>query len=224
MLFGIRGGAISCLSLNQEKYNLSMLRRLVRKIFGKSKPVVKQPWEIFYTKEIFKDKPYEIGEYSYGNPIVYFEGEGNLRIGKFCSIAFDSVKIFLGGNHRVDWTTTYPFNKIADFPEASHITGHPCSKGDVVIGNDVWIGMNATILSGVTIGDGAVVAAHAVVTKDVPPYAIVAGNPACVVKMRFSDDVIKHLLELKWWDWPIEKVRVYIPQLMNEPTKFSFDK
>ena len=224
MLFGIRGGAISCLSRNQEKYNLSMFRRLVRKIFGKSKPVVKQPWEIFYTKEIFKDKPYEIGEYSYGNPIVYFESEGNLRIGKFCSIAFDSVKIFLGGNHRVDWTTTYPFNKIADFPEASHITGHPCSKGDVVIGNDVWIGMNATILSGVTIGDGAVVAAHAVVTKDVPPYAIVAGNPARVVKMRFSDDVIKYLLELKWWDWPIEKVRVYIPQLMNEPTEFSFDK
>ena len=71
-----------------------MLRRLVRKLLGKSKPVAKQPWEIFYAKEIFKDKPYDIGEYTYGNPIVYFEAEGNLKIGKFCSIAFDNVKLF----------------------------------------------------------------------------------------------------------------------------------
>lgn len=195
-----------------------MLRKFINKLIRKKKNVkVKSVYEIFYTKEIFKDKPFDIGDYTYGNPIVYFEGEGNLKIGKFCSIAFDNVKIFLGGNHRVDWATTYPFNKIAEFSEASNITGHPSSKGDVVIGNDVWIGMNATILSGVTIGDGAVVAAHAVVTKDVPPYAIVAGNPARVVKMRFSDDVIEKLLELKWWDWPIEKIRTYIPQLMKDP-------
>lgn len=196
---------------------MAMLKKILRKILRNSKPVAKQPWEIFYTKEILKDKPYEIGEYTYGNPIIYFEGEGNLKIGKFCSIAFEGVKIFLGGNHRVDWATTYPFNKIVDYPEATQITGHPSSKGDVIIGNDVWIGMNATILSGVTIGDGAIVAAHAVVTKDVPPYAIVAGNPARIVKFRFPEEIIKELLDLQWWNWPIEKIRANIPLLMNNP-------
>ena len=194
-----------------------MLKKMINKLFRKNKVKVKSVYEIFYTKDILKDKPFDIGEYTYGNPIVYFEGDGKLKIGKFSSIAFDNVNIFLGGNHRVDWATTYPFNMIADFPEASHITGHPSSKGDVVIGNDVWIGMHATILSGVTIGDGAVVAAHAVVTKDVPPYAIVAGNPAKVVKMRFSDDVIKHLLEMKWWNWPINRIKENIPLFMNNP-------
>ena len=137
-----------------------------------------------------------------------------LVIGKYCSLSIEIV-ILLGGNHRSDFVTTYPFSTIADWPEASGIEGHPSSKGDVRIGNDVWIGMGALILSGVTIGDGAVIAARAVVSGDVPPYAIVAGNPARVVRMRFPDDIIRQLLRLRWWDWDVERVRRYIPLLMQ---------
>jgi Bacterial transferase hexapeptide (six repeats) len=120
-----------------------------------------------------------------------------------------------GGNHRPDFVTTYPFSAIADWPEAANIEGHPATKGDVRIGNDVWIGLGVTILSGVTIGDGAVLAARAVVTGDVPPYAIVAGNPARIIRRRFADDVIAKLLALRWWDWDQERVRRYIPLLMQ---------
>jgi len=97
-----------------------------------------------------------------------------IRIGKFCSIAHDVT--FILGNHRVDWVSTYPFSVF--FDEASHITGHPLSNGDINIGNDVWIGKFSTIISGISIGNGAVIAANSFVTKDVPPYAIVSGNPA----------------------------------------------
>lgn len=119
---------------------------------------------------------YEVGRGTYGNPTVLHWGEPTtLKVGCFCSIAAD-VKIFLGGNHRTDWITTYPFP--AFWKSAAHIKGHPSSRGDVIIGHDVWIGEGAVILSGVRIGNGAVVAASAVVTRDVPPYGIVAGNPA----------------------------------------------
>lgn len=145
------------------------------------------------------------GEYSYGIPNALSWGEGTVyRVGKYCSIAAGAT-IFLGGNHRVDWISTYPFNVL--FPEGKHIVGHPATKGDVNIGNDVWIGANAVIMSGVTIGDGAVVGACSVVTKNVPPYAIVAGNPARIVKYRFDKKTIEQLLELKWWNWHIEKVK-----------------
>ena len=141
----------------------------------------------------------KIGDYTYGSPEVLSWGENTtLNIGKFCSIA-SGVKIFLGGNHNIKFMTTYPFNAI--FPMFSDIVGHPLSKGNVNIGNDVWLGNNATILSGVTIGDGAVVGCNAVVAKDVPPYAVVIGNPARIIKYRFESDVIKNLLEIKWWEW-----------------------
>ena len=163
--------------------------------------------EIFYTKDFFKDMPYIIGEYSYGLPKVLHWGEdANLIIGKFCSIA-DNVTIFLGGNHRVDWITTYPFNKLNnEFPTATDILGHPSTKGNVIIGNDVWIGYGSTIMSGVKVGDGAVIGACSVVTKDVKPYEIVAGNPAKFIKKRFDDEVITQLLDIAWWNWPIEKI------------------
>ena len=146
----------------------------------------------------------EVGSYTYGhNDIEIIHGnEGKtLRIGKFCSIA-KGVIVFLGANHRVDWFTTYPFGhyKQEEFPKVKKEHGHPSTKGDVTIGNDVWIATNATIMSGVRIGDGAVIAANSVVTKDVPPYTIVAGNPAKQIRKRFSDEVINKLLELKWWD------------------------
>ncbi|PNU24590.1 MULTISPECIES: CatB-related O-acetyltransferase [Bacillus] len=143
---------------------------------------------------------YNIGDFSYAGPDfqVLTWGEGTtLHIGKFCSIA-NEVKIFLGGEHRTDWVTTYPFNQI--FKEAAHIKGHPKSKGDVHIGHDVWIGYGATIMSGVCIGNGAVIGANSVITKDVPPYAIAAGNPQQLMKYRFSSEIIEKLQLLEWWN------------------------
>jgi acetyltransferase-like isoleucine patch superfamily enzyme len=142
---------------------------------------------------------YEIGRWTYGDLRVWSWDEGaTLRIGAFCSFA-SRVQVFLGGEHRLDWVTTFPFSQFWDAARA--IPGHPRTKGDVIIGNDVWIGAEAMILSGVTIGDGAVIGARAVVTKDIAPYAIVAGSPAALVRMRFDDATIARLLRLKWWTW-----------------------
>ena len=162
-----------------------------------------------YTRDILKGKNFEIGDYSYGTPTVLPHPGRKLKIGKFCSIA-PGVTIFLGLNHRSDLITTYPFRAFPDnWPRAKFLKGeevNAISRGDVIIGNDVWIGYRATILSGVKIGDGAVVGAMAVVTKDVEPYCIVAGNPARTVGKRFDDDTIRKLLEIRWWDWPIGKI------------------
>lgn len=170
----------------------------------------------FYTKDLLGGTKYIIGDYTYGHPKVYdWDDGGNLIIGKFCSIA-DEVTILLGGNHRTDWISTYPFNALSsEWEVARGIKGHPWSKGDVVIGNDVWIGLGATILSGVSIGDGAVIAAKSVVVKDVPPYAIVAGNPAKVIKYRFNKRKIRKLLKVKWWDWSEDSVKNNIHTLCS---------
>lgn len=157
-----------------------------------------------------------VGKYTYGNPTV-FKGRnaGELKIGKFCSIS-NEVVIFLGREHRKDWITTYPFPAFGgDWPEAIDIPECERSKGDVIIGNDVWICYGATILSGVTIGDGAVIGARAVVTKDVAPYAVVAGNPAREISKRFNDETIAKLLDLKWWDWEDDKIRENIKILCS---------
>jgi chloramphenicol O-acetyltransferase type B len=156
---------------------------------------------------------FAIGKHTYGDPQVFSWGEGaTLKIGAFCSIA-DGVKIYLGGEHRVDWVTTYPFSVM--WPAASHYTGHPKTKGDVVIGNDVWIGADAVILSGVRIGDGAVVGNNSVVVKDVPPYAIVAGNPARFLKMRFDEATVERLLAIRWWEWDDARIQAFLPALLN---------
>ncbi len=150
---------------------------------------------------------FEIGEYTYGFPTVVYPN-GKLKIGKFCSISWN-VTIFLGGNHRVDWISTYPFpTPDGRWPKAADKQGEfPATKGDVNIGSDVWIGSDVTIISGVTVGDGAVIGTGSVVTADVEPYAIVAGNPAKLIRKRFSEDQIGSLLEVRWWDWPIEKIQ-----------------
>jgi len=155
-----------------------------------------------------------IGEFTYGRPLVLRWASGcRVSIGKFCSIA-DEVIILAGGNHRTDWVTTYPLRIQLKLPRAYH-DGHPASKGDVIIGSDVWIGTRAIILSGTRIGDGAVVAAGAVVTKPVPPYAIVAGNPARVVRMRFSEEQINQLLEVQWWNWPVDRIVQHVDLLCS---------
>lgn len=157
---------------------------------------------------------YDIGIGTYGMPEILANGFGErreCRIGKYCSIAKD-VTIYLGSEHRPDWATTYPFNVY--WPEGRGITGHPLSKGDVTIGNDVWIATGALILSGVTIGDGAVIGARTVVTRDVPPYTIVAGNPAKPIRTRFDPATIDRFLALRWWDWPRDRIARALPDLM----------
>lgn len=146
-----------------------------------------------------------VGRYTYGSPkCLTWSGEERIRIGSFCSIA-DEVSIFGGGEHRTDWITTFPLRIMFGLPGAWN-DGIPCAKGETIVGNDVWIGYGAMILSGVTVGDGVVIGAGSVVTKDVPPYTIVGGNPAKFVKSRFDDETKKELLKIKWWEWPIEKI------------------
>jgi acetyltransferase-like isoleucine patch superfamily enzyme len=158
----------------------------------------------------------ERGPHTYGTPqILKWKNAGNLIIGDYCSIA-NEVVIFLDGEHRKDWITTYPFPAFSDkWPEAAGIENCEISKGDVVIGNDVWICHGATILSGVKIGDGAIIGARAVVTRDVSPYSIVAGNPAREIKKRFSDEDIEKLLQIKWWEWSEEKIKQNIEILCS---------
>jgi acetyltransferase-like isoleucine patch superfamily enzyme len=166
-----------------------------------------------YTKDLLGDR-YAIGDYTYGKPrIVSWGKEATLTIGKYCSIS-TQVVIFLGSEHRTDWVSTYPFPFM--WKEADSIKGHPFSKGDVSIGNDVWIGYNVTILSGVTVGDGAAIGACSVLTTHVPPYAIVAGNPARLVRYRFDEVSIKKLLKIKWWDWPDGKVKENIHLICSD--------
>ena len=157
---------------------------------------------------------YRFGRGTYASRLkIHSWNEGStLSIGAYCSIA-DGVQIYLGGEHNIDWVTTYPFSVLRK--SASHIVGHPRTKGSVVIGNDVWIGKEAMILSGVKIGDGAVVGARALVTKAVQPYAIVAGNPAHEIGKRFDDRAIERLLEIKWWDWDANRIDKAIPLLLS---------
>lgn len=156
-----------------------------------------------------------IGAHSYGAPVIRYPGSGQRFIcGKYCSFA-GNVHIFLAGNHRPDWVATYPFPAFSGWTEGRNVRDYSGGKGDVVVGNDVWAGWSVTIASGVTVGDGAVLATNAMVTKDVPPYAIVAGNPARIIRYRFDEDTIAALLTIRWWDWPEEKVNANIPLLLS---------
>ena len=180
-----------------------MITDLIRKIRGRlgARP---QPASRFMAENPAY-AAYKIGRWTYGSPQVLSWNDGTmLEVGSFCSIS-DSVTIMLGGEHRPDWVTTYPFNQI--FPEAAGFRGHPHTKGNVVIGHDVWIGHSALILSGVSIGNGAVVAARSVVRSNVEPYSIVAGNPSRHVKFRFDEATVAALEEMAWWDWPLDQIK-----------------
>ena len=159
-----------------------------------------------------------VGDYTYyddfedirnfeSNVKYHFDFVGDkLIIGKFCMIASGSTFIMNGGNHLADSVSAYPFAIFGNgWEDAMEGKEYPV-KGNTIIGNDVWIGHNATIMPGITIGDGSIIATNATVTKDVDPYTIVGGNPATVIRKRFSDETISQLLKLRWWDWPIEKI------------------
>jgi acetyltransferase-like isoleucine patch superfamily enzyme len=157
------------------------------------------------------------GKYTYGTPTIHnwANNDAKLLVGNFCSIAAN-VHIYLGGNHRTDWVTTYPFGHIHhSIFNNFNGDGHPHTKGDVIIGNDVWIRENVTIMSGVTIGDGVVIANKSHVVKNVEPYSLVGGNPAKLIKYRFTQEQIEKLLEIKWWYWDDEKINKFTPLLCN---------
>ena len=130
-----------------------------------------------------------------------------LIIGKFCAIAKGIEFVMNGANHRMCSVTTYPFNIMGGgWEQFTPALEDLPLKGDTVIGNDVWIGQNVTVMPGVHIGDGAIIAANSVVAKDVPAYCIAGGNPCKIIKKRFDDELITYLLDLKWWDWDAEKI------------------
>lgn len=141
--------------------------------------------------------------------IISWSDQYHIHLGKYNSIGRD-CNFFLHANHRVDWITTSSQLHGPVTPEIAEMhmeMGHPTCKGDIKIGNDVWIGATSTIMSGVTIGDGAVVGAGSTITKDIPPFAIVAGNPGRIVKYRFTKEQIEKLLQISWWDWEEFKIR-----------------
>jgi len=165
---------------------------------------------------------YEIGRGSYGYLRVRNGKEGaTLKIGAFCSFA-GGVQIFLGGEHQTGWVTTFPFAELWN-DVAGHLGSCAKTRGDVLIGNDVWIGTEALVMSGVRVGNGAVIGARSVVTRDVPPYAVVGGVPAKVIRMRFDDETIARLETLAWWDWDDSRVKRFIPNLLSGDVKNFLD-
>ncbi len=173
-----------------------------------------QPAPFAPTRDIFPKR--KIGDHTYGGIDLIDSGsDDDLEIGKFTSIAGDVAIIC--GNHNYNFVSNYPFKSIWNmfWRQLDDVDDH-IYNAKTVIGNDVWIGRSAIISGGITIGDGAIVAANAVVTKDVPPYAIVGGNPAKILRYRFSDEIIEGLLKIKWWEWSDEKVNANLHLIMSE--------
>lgn len=188
-------------------------------------------YQTIYLKNVITRDNIQVGDYTiyndfYNDPrdfeknnVLYQYPINNdkLLIGKFCSIACKSKFLMTSGNHTMKSLSTYTFPIFYEEwgGDVSHITDAWDNKGDIVIGNDVWIGYNAIIMSGVKVGDGAIIGTRAIVTNDVPPYTIVGGIPAKVIKKRFSDDIILKLLKIKWWDWSVEKIKANIKHIQS---------
>lgn len=193
-----------------------------------------------FIKNVIKAKNIIVGDYTYyddniNNPtnfeknnvlFNYPEFGDKLIIGKFCAIANGTKFIMGSANHRISSVTTYPFNVFGGLwgeKTPPHLSQLPF-KGDIVIGNDVWIGRESIIMPGVKIGDGSIIAGYSVVTKDVPPYSVVGGNPAKFIKKRFDDELIELLLKLKWWDYNPQDLLEILPLLCNDDLEFVKDK
>ena len=187
---------------------------------------IKEHQRVCFIKNIVKATNIIIGDYTYYDDplepegfernVLYNFGSDRLIIGKFCAIATNVKFIMSGANHKLDGISTYPFpifgqgwakamDKLMDLP----------SKSDTIIGNDVWLGYESVIMPGVKIGDGVIIAAKSVVVSDIPDYAIAGGNPARIIKQRFSESEIAQLLEIKWWDWEIEKITRNLDKIME---------
>ena len=173
---------------------------------------------LVYLNQVIDHPNIEVGDYTYFNsfqpvddfasriaPYLYEGATERLKIGKFGQFANGVLFITSSANHPMRGFSTYPFAIFTPETMGAYAQEN-AATGDTIIGNDVWIGHDAKIMPGVTVGDGAIIGAGAVVASDVAPYAIVAGNPAQVVRMRFEPDVVRALLEIRWWDWPIEKI------------------
>lgn len=175
--------------------------------------------QVCYIKNCIKNPNIQVGDYTYyddaEDPTAFeshvthhydFIGD-KLIIGKFCAIAKGIEFIMNGANHRMHSVSTYPFNIMGNGWDKQPVSLEDLPlKGDTIVGNDVWIGQNVTVMPGVHIGDGAIIAANSVVVKAVPAYCIVGGNPATVIRKRFDDALIDYLVALKWWDWPAAKI------------------
>lgn len=187
--------------------------------------------QTIYLKNAITNSSITVGDYTMYNDFVndptnfeknnvlyhYPINHDKLFIGKFCSIACGAKFLFNSANHTMASLSTYPFPLFFDEweLEKTNVMDAWDNKGDIVVGNDVWIGYEAVILAGVTIGDGAVIGDRAVVTKDVPPYTVVGGVPAKPIKKRFNDETITELLKLKWWNWSEEKISQNIKSIQS---------
>lgn len=187
--------------------------------------------ETVYLKTVITNPNIIVGDYTMYNDFVsdptqfeknnvlyhYPANNDRLIIGKFCSIACGAKFIFTSANHTLRSLSTYPFPIFFEEwgLEKKQVASAWDNKGDTIIGNDVWIGYEAVILSGVHIGDGANIGTRAVVTKDVPPYTVVGGVPAKEIKKRYDEVTIRKLLQIKWWDWPFDKIKQSLPYIMN---------
>lgn len=173
------------------------------------KPTVKNPNIVVGDFSYFSDTDFESRvTHHYGD----FYGD-KLIIGKFCQIAKGVEFVMNGANHQMNAASTYPFYIFEGWKQEVPPLSQMPMKGDTVVGNDVWIGQNATILAGVHIGDGAIIGCNSVVGSDIPPYTVAAGNPAKPIRKRFDDELIKLLLRFKWWDKSIEEINALIPVL-----------
>ena len=188
-------------------------------------------YQTIYLNTIINNPNIIVGDYTIYNDFVndptqfeknnvlyhYPINQDRLIIGKFCSIACGAKFLFNSANHALRSLSNYTFPLF--FEEwglnKKNVASAWDNKGDIIIGNDVWIGYEAVIMAGVHIGDGAVIAARAVVTKDVPPYTIVGGTPARKIRMRFEEEIIVKLQQIQWWNWPVEKIRQSLPYIMN---------
>lgn len=186
-----------------------------------------EPHTVFL-KNVITRPTIEVGDYTYyhdfgnsrdfenRNVRYHFETIGDrLKIGKFCALAHGTSFIMNGANHAMTGFSTYPFHI---FDPAWTETFDPATifdhlRGDTVVENDVWFGTNATVMPGVTICTGAIIGAHSVVASDVPPYSVVVGNPGVVVRLRFDEATIKRLLSVAWWDWPVDRITRYLPEI-----------
>lgn len=196
------------------------------KIYPRSKD-----FQTLYLKSVVKGPNIEIGDYTIYNDFehdpVNFEKNNvlyhypingdKLKIGRFCSVACGAKFVFTSANHTLHSLSTYTFPIFFEEwgLDVKNITEAWDNKGNIIVGNYVWIGYGAVILSGVTVGDGAIIGARAVVTKDVPPYTIVGGVPARQIRKRFDEETIKKLLTLQWWNWDYEKIRKNIPAIQS---------